>query len=390
MILIKILVALYLHLDFNRDSVSNISNNNVELETQVTPNRANPIRPKYAVLPHFMSKGIKLEKFLPKGFVRDGSEDYTGIIQQVLLNHRNIIFPGFPLLINDNGISIPSNTNIIFLKGSKLKLQPSYKSGYSILHISNASNITIYNPVIVGDRYKHLSKSGEWGMGIGIYGSDNISIINPQIYNCWGDGIYIGVAENKNCRNISVTNGILKFNRRNGISIIGVKGLKLEDCYIGNSDGTLPMCGIDIEPNAPKNEIKDIVFRNIITKDNPGSGIQVDVGNLMGKEHKKIKISIYDHTDVGSGVGMKVMSRVSRENFTIQGELQVINPKWYKNKDKAITTILYGKKDVHLTLINPLIIDVNNKKLRRSESIKYMQKNDQINKAAWADIKFSY
>ena len=369
--------------------MSNISINNVEYETQVTPNLANSIRPKYAALPHFMSKAVRLETLLPKGFVRDGSEDYTAIIQQVVINHRNIIFPNFPLLINDNGISIPSNTNLIFLKGSKLKLQPSYKAGYSILHILNKSNINIYNPVIVGDRYNHLSKSGEWGMGIGIYSSDNISIINPQIYNCWGDGIYIGVAENKDCKNIRVINGILKFNRRNGISVIGVKGLKLEDCYIGNSDGTPPMCGIDIEPNTPKNEIKDVIFSNIITKDNPGSGITVDVGNLMGNEHKKINISIHDHTDVGSGVGMTVMSRVSKLNFTIQGELQVVNSKWYKNKNKAITTILYGKKDVHLTLINPLIIDLNSNKLSKSEAIRYMQKNDQINKAAWADIKFS-
>ena len=163
----------------------------------------------------------------------------------------------------------------------------------------------------------------------------------------------------------------------------------IENCFIANNDGVKPMCGIDIEPNGPQNEIKNVILRNITTKENPGSGIQVDVGNLIGKTPKFVSININNHTDIGSNVGMKVMSRIPTSNSSIQGEVNISNCIWSNNAAHAITTILYGKQDVHLRVIDPKIIDTHNRKLSKSESISYLKQKGHINTDAWADVEFS-
>jgi len=320
-------------------------------------------------------KSVYLKDFLPFNFVKDASEDYSLIIQNVVSRNRNIIFPNFPLLINDKGISIPSNTTITFLTGSELRLKPSSKPGYNILHIRGVSNVTLYNPVIIGDRYTHLKPTGgEWGMGIGIYGSNNISIVAPKISNCWGDGIYIGTENGENCKNVSIKQAVIKYNRRNGISVIGVERLRLEDSYSAFNNGVLPMSGIDIEPNSPSNEIKDVIIKNLRTEQNPGSGVQIDLGNLMGGGQKKVEITVINHSDVKSKVGMIAMSRVSDGHSTLRGNINVINPSWSQNIDKALFTILYGANDVRLTIANPMIRKYdNNKQLSKAETLKHLK-----------------
>ena len=64
------------------------------------------------------SGSIMLTDYLPRNFVRDGSMDYTSFIQIALIKNPNIVFPDFPVLINDSGLEIPSNRTLTFLKGS--------------------------------------------------------------------------------------------------------------------------------------------------------------------------------------------------------------------------------------------------------------------------------
>src|SRR3546814_5224551 len=94
------------------------------------------------------------------------------------------------------------------------------------------------------------------------------SIYNPKISFCWGDGIYIAKKGVNNARNIVIEDAHCDRNRRNGISIISVDGLKLIRPRISNSDGTRPMAGIDIEPNTVEDNINDISIVNPITINN--------------------------------------------------------------------------------------------------------------------------
>ena len=314
------------------------------------------------------SSSYYIEKSLPSGYVKDGSRDYTTVIQAAILKYPNLVFPGFPILINDNGLNIPSNRTITFLEGSELRMKPTSQAGYGMLTMRNATNVNLVNPVLKGDRYKHLGTTGEWGMGISIYGGSNITVISPEAREMWGDGIYVGIENNVIPRNITIKNAILEYNRRDGITIVSADGLKLESPYAAFSNGTKPMAGIAFEPNNSRAEIKNVVITNPRTQENAGHGMFVDFGNLMGGGQKTVGVTVVNHTDIKSKVGMTTMSRVSDGTSTIKGDLKFVNPVWSQNYS-AIFTILYGSNDVHLTVENPIIRDLNNRQLAKDETL---------------------
>jgi hypothetical protein len=235
-------------------------------------------------------------------------------------------------MVNDQGLNIPSNRIIYFINGSQLRLKPSSKTTYHIIKLNNVTNVTLADPYIVGDRYEHKGTSGEWGHGIGIYGSSNINISKARIFNCWGDGIYIGKSTGTN-KNIRLFKPYCKSNRRDGISIIDVDGLQMISPYAGYSDGTAPFCGINIEPNDYTNEIRNISITNPVTEYNKGNGIQAGFGKLYGKMNKQVSVSILNHTDIGSGTAILSSCRQSRKigNEIISGTFTVTGSNWQKN-----------------------------------------------------------
>jgi len=85
------------------------------------------------------------------------------------------------LLVNDNGLDIPSNRTLIFEEGSVIKLSASDKTFYNIFNIENVSNVILQNPKIIGDRNYHLGDKSEAGIGIWIRGSNNITILDAEI-----------------------------------------------------------------------------------------------------------------------------------------------------------------------------------------------------------------
>lgn len=339
---------------------------------------------------HFLnSKSYYIENSLPSGFVKNGSKDYTKFIQDAIDEHENCVFPAFPMLINQKGLKIPSNRTLTFLKGSELLMKPSADDDYGMLEIRNASNVVLINPVLKGDRYNHIGSKGEWGMGIAIYGSRNVTVFNPIATEMWGDGIYIGESDDIISKNITIKNAVLKHNRRDGMTVTAVDGLFLDSPYAGFSDGTKPMAGIAFEPNESDDEIKNVVINDPVTESNRGTGMFVDFGNLMGGGKKYVNVIINNHTDYRSSIAAIGYSRIpDGSGSTIQGTLKFVNPKWSGNSKKVIQTMLYGENDVHLVIENPIILDEENQMLSKEETLKHMKHKFQINRAAWSSITF--
>jgi hypothetical protein len=233
-----------------------------------------------------------IEKSLPAGYVKDGTVDYTSYIQAAINNNSNIVFPVFPILINEKGLIIGSNKTITFLTGSKLLLKPNAAIYYNVLKISSVTNVTLYNPVIVGDRYKHLGTTGEAGSGIGIRGSSNITVYSPNVSECWGDGIYIGqVSSVANCKTIVIKDAVLTKNRRTGMTVVSVDGLTLDNCYAAYSDGVQPLSGINFEVNNTACVMNNIQVTNAKTEYNLGNGIQVGLKRILGSGDRTVDLT---------------------------------------------------------------------------------------------------
>lgn len=272
--------------------------------------------------------GKDLTSYLPKGYSNMGDKDYTDLIQKGINENSTLIMPDFPVLVNENGLTLKSNQKILFQKNSKLIMKPNSKDRNGILNLFNIQNVDIYYPSLIGDKHKHLSTTGEWGMGIYILSSTNINIIGSSIESTWGDGICIGGRNNSNSSDITLKNTILKDNRRNGLTIGGVTNLVVENAYIANTSGTNPQAGIDIEPDSNAYDVKNVKLTNIETQNNGNYGIIISPGNMVGKRQKVISIAINNFRDSGSkiGFGMAVTRDKLDQGFPkLDGNISVSN-----------------------------------------------------------------
>lgn len=152
------------------------------------------------------------------------------------------------------------------LNGSIIKIEGNNKTHYGILSIYKVNNTSIFNGKLVGDRFEHdyvtVSSTHEWGMGVDIKGSNNISIYNLEICDTTGDGIYISESGKKISQNINISNCNIYNTRRQGVSVITAQNVKIYNNEIYDIKGTSPQSGIDLEKNSITQEIKDIYINN--------------------------------------------------------------------------------------------------------------------------------
>lgn len=167
---------------------------------------------------------------------------------------ESVFVPAGTYVINaESGIHIKSNTNLLMDPGAVLDVSANSLENYCVFHIRDVENVNISGGQIKGERYKHTGTSGEWGMGVGIYDSRNITISNMTISSNWGDGIYMGTGtygdEKYGCDGIRIENCTINDNRRSNISIVNADNVTIDGCLIADAKGTAPQCGINIEPN---------------------------------------------------------------------------------------------------------------------------------------------
>jgi hypothetical protein len=326
---------------------------------------------------------------LPSGYVKDGTQDYTKYVQAAINKYANITFPAFPILINVTGLKIGSNKTITFLPGSSIILKPNPSANYDILIISNATNVTLNNPVIIGDRYVHLDTLGQWGQGISVYASSNITINNANVSNCWGDGIYLASKNGVNNSNISIIKPICLYNRRNGLSITSAIGLDLEAPYAAYCDGSPPYTGIDFEAESSLDELQNIVVNNPSTAHNVGNGISMGFRSLFGGKNKIIGFQINNPADKSSATAFKATATLTRRvgNETVTGNINIVNPVWRKNTLTPIATNLLVTT-IKLSVVNPTVEDITGSWLSDAQILTLFTYKTHINAAANYNITF--
>lgn len=266
---------------------------------------------------------------LPPNYVKDGSVDYTEFIQKGLNDFSNVIMPDFPILINESGLKIKSNSHIYFKVNSKVVTKSNSLNFFATIWLLDVKNVIIDNLVLVGNRDKYFGGKGEWGFGIYIDKSDNITINNSKISNCWGDGIYIG-GGSKPSTNVFINKVNIFSNRRNGITITNGENVHIIDSYISTSNGTPPMAGLCIEPNNKNNSINNIKIHNLNTYNNTNYGIVINLNKLLSEENKEVNIVIDKHNDTLSKTGLSIVDLFNKKN-RLNGLIVISNAKWNNN-----------------------------------------------------------
>lgn len=268
----------------------------------------------------------------------DISTEATRVLGLLSLKSLTAVFSGKNYLVDatknsSRGILIPSNTSIRTAFSTAFVCSPNASSNYGVISIIGSENVSINRLKIIGDRDNHAGTDGEWGMGLNILSSKNISIKEVVVNNCWGDGIYLGkTAENFHNYNITLNNVLLENNRRNGLTIITVDGYYSDNIRIKNTNGTDPQRGLDIEPNHATDVLKNIYINSMYTSNNLRGGFIVYTLKLNSTS-QPCNIVINNWTSVSEpGLYFKEIQVAGK----LKGFLEINNPKFINTTDSAI------------------------------------------------------
>jgi polygalacturonase len=214
-----------------------------------------------------------------KGAKGDGRTDDTDAIQAAIDQAGGtggtVLVPGGTYMVDavtkKRRLALRSDMTLKLAKDAILKAIPSDSRKYSVLSISEVSNVTVVGGTLEGDRAEHKGKAGEAGMGIRIdNGAKRVTISGVTSRKMWGDGFYVeGATDTKFC-GVTADN-----NRRQGLSIVEADGVLVTDSVFKNTRGTRPSAGIDLEPDHPEQKIVNVRIQNSKFIDNAGPGIEI-------------------------------------------------------------------------------------------------------------------
>lgn len=275
-----------------------------------------------------------------KGARGDGMHDDTAAFQAAIdalpASGGTVIVPDGRYMINAaRSINLRSNTRLQMTSAATLGAIANDLERSHVIKVWRADNVQIVGGRVVGERAGHRGTTGEWGYGINIQASNNVSVVGTHISDCWGDGIWIGgLGKRANVTvstNVTLDQVVSTNNRRQGLSIGPVRGVRVIRSTFSNTNGTKPQAGIDIEPQG-QGPARDISFSDCTITGNQGSGLEVHE-NVSGVVLKRCRVqdnngygvlagatsqlAITDNVITGNGlVGVAMSARASDVQIT--------------------------------------------------------------------------
>jgi polygalacturonase len=232
-----------------------------------------------------------------KGALGDGRRDDTAAIQAAIdalpPSGGTVAIPDGNYMVDaSRSINLRSNTRLQMTPAATLSAIANDLERSYVIKVWRAHNVQIIGGRVVGERAGHRGTTGEWGYGINIQASNNVSVIGTHISDCWGDGIWIGgLGKRANVMvstNVTLDRVVSTNNRRQGLSIGPVRGVSVTRSTFSNTHGTKPQAGIDIEPQG-QGPASDITFSDCTITGNQGSGLEVHE-NVSGVVLKHCKV----------------------------------------------------------------------------------------------------
>ncbi|MFM0551143.1 right-handed parallel beta-helix repeat-containing protein [Paraburkholderia sediminicola] len=293
------------------------------------------------------------------GVSADGKTNDRAALQKAVDSSigKTLVITG-PCRIDAQGLHMRSNSRVRFAPGASLKLLPHDTQNYEVIRIWDVRHVRLENPRVDGSKELNTVTGGEWGMGISIAGSTDVTILSPSTTNCWGDGIYIANSFGKGLAyssDVRVMNHYASGCRRQGVSIISGRNILFDHPVWENIAGTLPSAGLDIEPNGNTDVIENIRIVNPTTR-HCQFGILVYLEALPGSQEKYVSVVISGHKDEDSREAAYSVSGLETKGRIVTGYITSNSPTWIRPRRDAFVSTDYDRAGPKIDITNPTIV----------------------------------
>jgi len=242
-------------------------------------------------------------------------EDSTDAIQSAINSGaKKVVIPYVGKEWVVGPIKLVSNQEVVFDPGVVVMAKKgSFKGVFDCLFsLRNLNNVTLrgYGATLSMRKpdYSTLAyKKSEHRHVLELMSCSNIKVLGLRLERSGGDGIFITRdVKMVPCRNILIRDCCCNDNYRQGISVISVEKLRIDNCILSNTKGTSPMSGIDLEPSDAMDMLVDIVVSNCVAENNSGSGFIVSISRLTEKSREISILFTNCHSKNGVAHGLRV------------------------------------------------------------------------------------
>ncbi len=187
-------------------------------------------------------------------------------------------------MINSTNFTALNSKTIFFENGVNLVARPGAFSNIyaSLMTFYECNNVKIigYGATFKMQKSEYIVyNDSEHRHCIQLISCNYIDVYGLKLMDSGGDGIivasYTGITTQRYSANIFLKDLWCDNNYRQGISVISVEHLRVENCWFTNTSGTAPQAGLDLEPNQPFERLVDVVFEKCRFTGNVGGGILI-------------------------------------------------------------------------------------------------------------------
>jgi len=240
---------------------------------------ASAVAPTTATPPR--ARGSAVVNARDKGARGDGRTDDTTALQAAIdalpATGGTVQIPGGTYMVDAmRSLRLRSRMHLELAPDARLVAIANGEKKSFVVLASKVQDVEVSGGRIVGERTGHRGSEGEWGHGIQVRGSSRVTLRDLHADDCWGDGIYVGSADEESVpsEDVVISRVSCQRNRRQGLSICGARNVRVLDSEFSSTSGTSPQFGIDIEPNR-QGAVSDVRIENCVVRGNKGGGIQV-------------------------------------------------------------------------------------------------------------------